>query len=318
MTGLHGEPWSDEEVEAFFKNHPISLNATVCPDVQELANRWLKIFQQRGLPSKRQLREGPPRQITPEDPLGASPKREIYAAQLDNGQTVWLQLRTRQVDRGYESVAVLEDSVRPDEAIIAALTALQGSRDEDRTNYALALLSHYREGFDDIARDEKLALAERVRTYADELSQALRKLMTFLEYGSVDRKLRSAAETAQRDVTAAQLKDVEGLGYVKVGDLMGIPSPERYREQGDHPTVREMVRRGKRLLERALGADGWRRQAEAMSAEREWFMSLDEKDQEEWMFARGSGGTAQEARKEMERMRRAREGRKPGGRPQSP
>ena len=95
--------------------------------------------------------------------MGISPKREIYPAQLDNGQTVWLRLRTRQVDRGYESVAVL-DHVRPDEAIIAALTALWGSRNEDRTNFALALLGHYREGFDDLARDEKLALAERVRT----------------------------------------------------------------------------------------------------------------------------------------------------------
>ena len=318
MTGLLGEPWSDEEWEAFLKAHPLTLNATVCPDVPELADRWLEIFQQRGLPSKRQLREKPPRLITPEDPLGTSTKREIYPAQLDNGQTVWLRLRTRRVERGYESVAVLIDTVRPDEAIIAALTTLQGSRTEDRTNFALALLAHYREGFDDLAQDEKLALAERVRTYADELSEALRKLMTFLEYGSVDRKLRSAAETAQRDVTAAQLKDVEGLSYVAVGDLMGIPSPEKYRRQGDHPTVREMVRRGRRLLERALGADGWRRQAEAMRAEREWFMSLDEKDQEEWMFARGSGGTAQEARKEMERMRHARKRKKPSGGSQSP
>jgi hypothetical protein len=74
-------------------------------------------------------------------------------------------------------------------------------------------------------------------------------------------------EDVQRDIKAAVLRDVEGMTYREIGTEFGIPPPSNFDYKGDHPTVRKMVSRGTRILEKALGKDGWRKKVELMRAE---------------------------------------------------
>jgi hypothetical protein len=43
--------------------------------------------------------------------------------------------------------------------------------------------------------------------------------------------------------------------------------PADFRIKGDHPTVRKMVGRGRRILKAVLGEEGWKEQARGMKAE---------------------------------------------------
>jgi len=50
-----------------------------------------------------------------------------------------------------------------------------------------------------------------------------------------------------------------------------------------------MVRRGRRILEQALGVEGWRRQAEAMRIEAERWSALSEEEREAELEAEALG-----------------------------
>lgn len=76
----------EDLIESLFKAHPYLLNASNCPDIPELADRWLKMLNEVGLPDVNQLQEEAPRQIALKFPLSASPQRDAYSAHLANGQ----------------------------------------------------------------------------------------------------------------------------------------------------------------------------------------------------------------------------------------
>jgi len=150
-------------------------------------------------------------------------------------------------------------------------------------DYVLLLLRHYRPEFDDLPHQEKLKLIVQVCARVNEFLEALRRFESFLEYGIPGRPRKSAAKDADRDVKAAVLRGVDGLTYREIGEELGVPPPEDIDYMGDHPTVRQMVKRGRRLLERALGKEGWQSHIGTMKAEakRRHALSQVERDAED-------------------------------------
>ncbi len=266
---------------------------------------------------------------------------EAYPVRVgDAGQVCWLQLDAGRSERGYRNVAISDEPLRTDKAIVAALTALEGRpldaerlakalpevvpfygeavwdrwtkilkerRDDgdlietleglryhQALDYVLTLLRYHRPGFDEMPREERVALVAGTCSCVNRFLEALRKLMAFLEHGTPGRRIPAATKAATRDVKAAVLKDVDGLTYRGIGKELGVPPPEDAGHKGDHPTVRKMVRRGRAILVRALGEEGWRRQAEAMRAEAARWRSLSEAQREAEMEAESFGAPYEE------------------------
>jgi hypothetical protein len=133
--------------------------------------------------------------------------------------------------------------------------------------YALALLRYYRPDFDALPEVEKRGLligcCERINMTID----TTRQLTEFLEYGVPNRDRRRTVENPSRDVKVAVMRDVSEASYREIAKWLAIDISEKARHVGDFSTVAKMVSRGRDILERAFGKDGWRRKREEMRAE---------------------------------------------------
>jgi hypothetical protein len=145
-------------------------------------------------------------------------------------------------------------------------------------SYLTALLKYYRPEFDQYSWEYQLALMERACTYLHRLLDAVHTFTAFLEYGTPNWGPNRGAKTPARDVQATILRDVDGLTYRVIGDELGILPPPDVHYKGDYPTVRASVRRGREILEKALGKDEWPKQVETMKAEAAWWKSLRNKE----------------------------------------
>jgi hypothetical protein len=146
-------------------------------------------------------------------------------------------------------------------------------------DYVLLLLRYHRTGFDDLPHEEKLDLIEQICVHTNKFLEALRSLMAFLEYGVPGQRQAAAVKNADLDVRAAVLRDVDELTYREIGRILDVPLPEDFDYKGDLPRVRQMVKRGRSLLEGALGKEGWQEHIEAMKAEAKRWKALDEIEQ---------------------------------------
>jgi hypothetical protein len=99
------------------------------------------------------------------------------------------------------------------------------------------------------------------------------------------------AEELLRDVQAAILKDVYGLEYKEIREKLGMEplsdevrpgaklSPSAWAEdKHDDATVRKMADRGREVLERDFGKEGWRTKAKKMRALWEGFNELEKRN----------------------------------------
>jgi hypothetical protein len=163
--------------------------------------------------------------------------------------------------------------------------------------YVLALLRHHQPGFDELTHEQKLAYIEQACVHINEFLKALRRLAAFLEFGDPNRELREETKQAERDVRAAVLKDVDGLTYMEIAKELGEPIPKQFKDSGDHVTVRHMVKRGRHILEKALGKEGWRAQAGVMRAEAARWRSLSEEERRVEHVAEIFFMTTEEARR---------------------
>jgi hypothetical protein len=134
---------------------------------------------------------------------------------------------------------------------------LEKHRQLSSLSYLVALLKYYRPEFGQYSWEYQLALMERACTYLHKLLEAVHTFTAFLEYGTPDWGPNRGAKTPARDVRAAILRDVDGLPYRVIGQELGILPPPDVHYKGDHPTVRASVKRGREILVKALGTDGW-------------------------------------------------------------
>ncbi len=176
-----------------------------------------------------------------------------------------------------------------------------------RFRYVLALLRHYRPDFDALSHEEQVGLISQTAERVNSFLTASRQLVEFLEYGSPDRDLREAAEGASRDVRAAVLKDVEGSTLLQIAERFGLSITDKQRDEYDHPRVRQMVKRGRRMLEGVLGKNGWQQQIEAMKAEAAWYRSLSTKEKA-IQYMVDEGIPFEEARRHIEEVGRRSDG----------
>ena len=251
---------------------------------------------------------------------------EAYPVTFENSrQVLWLVLEgERSLKQGYKEVRVSDRPLRTNEAILAALTVLEGKQvdarqvrealdasdialDESLTGqfldkpflhpplpinlleYVFLLLRYHRPDFDELPREERLDLIESTCIHINECMDAARKLTAFLEYGTPGKRQRGAARNADRDVRAAVRRDVDGWTYRRIGEELSVALPRDFDYRGDHPTVRQMVGRGRNILERALGKGAWQEHIDAMRAEaKRWKMLTDvEQSAEVWRKASG-------------------------------
>jgi hypothetical protein len=163
--------------------------------------------------------------------------------------------------------------------------------------YMLSLLRYYRPSFDELPHEQQLDLIVQAGGRVNTLLTAARQLVEFLEYGAPDQDLRAAAEDANRDVRAAVLKDVEDMSSIQIAERFSLNITEKHRDQREHPTVRQTINRGRKMLESALGTEGWRKQVEDMKAEAKRWQELSAEEQSIEMWAEQDDVTVEEARK---------------------
>jgi hypothetical protein len=145
--------------------------------------------------------------------------------------------------------------------------------------FVLALLRDRRPGFDELSLEEQLGTLRMASSYVSALAANSLKLIKFLEYGTPKGLPTRTLETADKRVEAAVLRDVAGLSPEKIAERFGIPKPPDFSIKKDYPEVRDLVKKGRSLLEEALGKNGWRERKEAMRAEMKWWQSLSKEKQ---------------------------------------
>ncbi len=175
-----------------------------------------------------------------------------------------------------QSHPVLLELLR-NEGIEKAVDAYVSARLPTKFAYAKSLLRFYRPGFDDLPTEERQALIERTCRLVNEYRSALRKLLAFAEYGTPGKKIAAPPENVGRDVQAAVLAEVEGLSHAKVGEELGIERSENDAVHGGNSRVSKMVKRGRDVLERAWGKEGWRELVLRLRAERDHWMEVPER-----------------------------------------
>jgi len=264
-------------------------------DIPELTLRWLeRLAEMGGLSDTEQLRHPETssriKRLTVRDSINTQPFEDAYLAVLDNGQRLWLREGKRRSDKGSRTIEVVDKPQPADAAMLAMLTVLEGRSiraervpelfsksggiplDEyddlvGSAIYAYSLLRYFRPDFDGLPQEERLALIEGAYARINDLLEASRKLAEYLKYGAPDRDLRPGVENASIDINAAVLRDVDGLTNRDIAEQLDVHISPRARAVSDYSTINKMVARGRDILERAWGKDGWRKKAEAMKAE---------------------------------------------------
>ena len=157
--------------------------------------------------------------------------------------------------------------------------------------FAVALLRYFRPDFDDTSPDIQRNLLKKCCERINKLIGATRQLAEFLEYGNPDKDQRPAVEDPHRDVEAAALRDIEGCTYSEIASYLEIQVSEKSKCVGDYSTVSKMVSRGRDILERAFGKDGWHKIAAAARKKLDQHRALSEREKfltnraEEWQIS---------------------------------
>ncbi len=178
---------------------------------------------------------------------------------------------------------------------------------QEPLRYILPLIRYYKPEAAHYSKEEYSELLKQTCSYVADFLESLRRLQAFLEYGTPNRNLRPVIQKPKRDVRAAVLHDVEGLTYLEIGRRMKLPDPPDLEIKGENQTVRKMVNRGREILEKAFGEEGWQERVESMKAEKASWRSLSKEEQDREtdveMEALLRGISIEEARRRSERRR---------------
>jgi len=155
--------------------------------------------------------------------------------------------------------------------------------DEPELEFPKALLRYYRPEFENLLPNDQKDMAAETYRRLQEVGGALRNLTAFLEYGEPKEGLtRHPLEDVVRDVRAAELKYIEGLKNHQIAEALSFDPPKNARDEQEFKEKkgrkgREAAKRGRRILEEALGKKGFKEHVEASVAEiRRWQSLSDE------------------------------------------
>ena len=142
---------------------------------------------------------------------------------------------------------------------------LKDLRYHQTLDYALMLLRYHGPGFDERwSSEERVDLIVETCSHINGFVEVLHKLMTFLEHGQTQAAGTGCHQDGRKGHQGRRSQG--GRRSYKPSDRTGAVHQYSLRlpDQGDHPTVRKMVRRGRSALVAALGEEGWQAQAQAM------------------------------------------------------
>jgi hypothetical protein len=145
--------------------------------------------------------------------------------------------------------------------------------------YVEDLLRHYRPDFDDMTEYDQATLVTRIVEHANEFLTSLRKLAASIQHADPYEGLpNSPVKEAARDVRAAELRDIEGLSYVEIGERVGVKQTKHDAARRDNLRVRtRLVPHGRTTLENALGGEeGYKEFITSAKKERDRWRALDE------------------------------------------
>lgn len=148
------------------------------------------------------------------------------------------------------------------------------------------LLRHYRDDYGELPAAEQARLVIQVLERTNEFLEAARRLALCIQHADPTGGLPTTpVKNAERDVRAAELRDIEGLSFVEIGKRLGVKQFPSEEHKGDNKRVREeIVPNGRRILREALGDEGYQQHIEFGRAERARRRSLpqDELEIEDW------------------------------------
>jgi hypothetical protein len=208
---------------------------------------------------------------------------------LDNGQMLVLRLNAfkdhpRDDGRFFLRTEVRGETPKTDRAQLAALAVLEGT--ELRKNLARRnedldrLCRHLREGSGHLTSDESrmvgfvrlllwtfrpdldqksgdgIELFVMVYDRVAKLAEDARQLSDVLEFGEPGKDTRQAANDAQMDAYAAELRHFAGMNNREIAEVMRLDlSPEKVRSSKQRAS--DMADRGEQLYIRAMGQQKW-------------------------------------------------------------
>ncbi len=150
--------------------------------------------------------------------------------------------------------------------------------------YVVALLRHYRPGFDDFDKSSQIALIERTIKPLERIVVAVREATGAIQEADPwsGRPKRPVTE-APRYVRAAMIADVEGLGTKKIGEKLDLKQTERDVRKNDNRKAANATKSGRIILKDALGEEGYLRLVNDLKSQRKWYFSLSREEQQvEW------------------------------------
>jgi len=216
---------------------------------------------------------------------------KAVATTLENGQRIWLRWHPARRDdpredgRWFWRAEVREETAPTDEAILAALAALEGaeldragedrirrhlrreevhpetgerilSAKEDRMVAFARTLLWFNHPDVDHESDEGIEMLVETCKRVSAVAKAARHLADYMEYGAAGRDTRRKFEDAQMDVYAAELHHIAGMSHQEVAKKLRLREPSKHEElHGGHATAADKIKRGRELLIKALGGE---------------------------------------------------------------
>jgi hypothetical protein len=150
--------------------------------------------------------------------------------------------------------------------------------------HAEQLLAAYRPDFTDYTVEEKIQLVLGVIDRVNDVAKRLTRLEGYLEFADPGRKAVPYIEDPERDVMAAIISEVLGLGSRGVGEVLGIPAEQSSDIKGENRAARRAARRGRILLEYRFGSEGWASRVERMRRLRRRWLELEDDPRQQFFM----------------------------------
>ena len=236
-------------------------------------------------------------------PPGFESGSDLRKVRLPKGQILWLALDAYREEpygdeRWYQSVELRDAVPRTDMAILAAVSAFEGtelsgagkskknpqpalerirhhlegklyrleSNEERLLNLARDYVRHYRLGELDEESEEGIEILLGTCKRVSKIVKYTRQLIDYLTFGQPGTNTTPEVKEAQVAVRAAELFHIEGVSPREVGRRLDRePSPSDL-VKGGHSRAKQLIEDGERLFKQFLGEDGWREHVAAQRA----------------------------------------------------